>query len=88
MAYPDTKAIVTTADLTITNIVRRGNTIFVPLPASLHQASSGNCVCAWCEAHRDEFPEQCGKWDTMAIATKAPEKGCDHTWLVHYPQAQ
>jgi hypothetical protein len=80
-----TTADLTTADLTITNIVRRGNTIFMPLPVELHQ-SSGECVCSWCEAHREKFPEQCSRWDTLAVSTKAPKKGCDHTWLVHYPQ--
>ena len=74
------------ADLTITNIERRNNTIFIPLPAELHQDCSFPCVCDWCKAHAETHPEKCSKWDTMAVAAKKTGKGCDHTWLVHYPQ--
>jgi hypothetical protein len=65
-------------------VIRRANTIFVPLPQKAWR-SAGICDCDHCKGSE-------GFWDTLAI-TENPElskrKGWnDTTWTVHAPEFQ
>ena len=55
-------------------------TIFIPLPVELWRSCDG-CECALCKS--DGGP---GYWDTLAVSAKAPKRGHDFTYTVHYPE--
>lgn len=69
-------------------VIRRGDTIFVPLPRAMWR-SAGPCNCHYCKGG-EAF------WDTLAVAETKPSGKIagteslrnDTTWTVHMPEAQ
>lgn len=59
-------------------VLRRGNTVFIPLPVSLWK-SCGPCHCDRCKGRE-------GFWDTVAVAEKPNRRQTDTTWTVHMPE--
>lgn len=68
-------------------VIRRGDTIFVPLPRAAWAPAlgGGKCACPPCKAKGATE----SYWDTLAIAAEKPKADSSDTcWTVHMPEAQ
>lgn len=68
------------------HVIRRGETIFIPLPRAMWRPIDGGCCCRYCSKDRTKTGP--AFWDTLAVAADpAGMKGPDTTWTVHMPEA-
>jgi hypothetical protein len=71
-------------DIRALRVVRRGSTIFIPLPTALWRPiDPPGCSCVFCVEHPLHRPSCL---DTLALSADDP--ATSHTWMVHKPELQ
>jgi len=63
-----------------------GSTIWISLPRDEWREIEGGCACEYCSDNGKS--QSSAYWDTLSISAKAPAKGHDYPYQVHYPEMQ